>query len=352
VHEDAQASRHLRLNYERAPQTDLRIRKKRSRGSSAVPKGARARVTLGATTNQSRLVLAGRLGRRTIAPAPMHTNRVENLPPSADGSDRSLHLASCESGAAVIRGTLHLLGRDDVVIGMRDTLAEGPLNDIDEGGASRVEWWRRIRGKPLDEADGRACGDSDLWAQVLAATDKVMLWHGPAPKERLFALRACWHLRCSPERVHEIALPASGRQWRGIARPVFFDAVALLEADEAASVWERRAKVIDVAARAKEWEALRARPGDWIRCLEGESIVHRPITTFDDELVQACTSTEWTRSRRVIGTVMADHPVSDTLLCWRVRELLGSGTFEGRGADDGIGLPEELRAAAQRASSR
>src|SRR5580704_14996800 len=89
-----------------------------------------------------------------------------------------LHLASGSSAADVIRETVRRLGRDEVVFGMRDGYAEGPLRHVDDGAASRVEWWSRLRGKPLDAAAAHEFDDADIWAQVRAAPSDVMLWHG------------------------------------------------------------------------------------------------------------------------------------------------------------------------------
>ena len=173
-----------------------------------------------------------------------------------------------------------------------------------------------------------------------------MLWHGPHPMERLFALRACWHLRQRPERVHEVAIPASGRTWRAGPRPAFYDAIPLIGPHEAVPAWEQhRSRVTDIAERANEWEVIRARPGDWIRVLEGENIVQLPITSLDDELVEHCPEQDWTRSLLVVARVLSANAVTDSFLVLRVRELLRLGALEGRGDENRLGLPEEIRPA-------
>lgn len=259
-----------------------------------------------------------------------------------------LHLASGSSAADVIQETVRRLGRDEVVVGMRDAFAEGPLQDADDGAASRIEWWNRLHGNARDDAEAMEFDDADIWAQVRTAPGDVMLWHGPHPVERIFALRACWHLRDRPERVHEVALVASGRQWKAGVRPAFYDAVPIVGPAETVQAWDRRARVMDVAARAKQWEELRGRAGDWIRVLDGENIEHRPVTAYDAELVKVCTNGEWTPSLRMVARVLADNPTTDSLLCWRVRELLRAGTLEGRGDENRIGLPDEVRHATAR----
>ncbi|MBI2389521.1 MAG: DUF1835 domain-containing protein [Deltaproteobacteria bacterium] len=256
-----------------------------------------------------------------------------------------VHLTSGEAAAEVISETLKLLGRDEPVLAMRDDYAEGPLRDADDGAASRVEWWTKLRGAPLEPDEARRFDDADLWAQVRAGDEDVLLWHGPHAMERIFALRACWRLRDQPERVHEVAVMASGASWGGVERPAFYDAITVADAQEAAAAWNRRAKVVDVDDRARRWEELRAREGEWIRVLDGEAIVHLPVTAFDEELLVVCKNGDWTNARRVLGALLADHPMSPELVCWRVRELVRAGVMEGRGHDDAMNLPREVRSA-------
>jgi hypothetical protein len=255
-------------------------------------------------------------------------------------ADEFVHLASGEQAAEVVRETLRRLGRQEPVIAMRDAFAEGPLGDVDEGAASRTEWYRRIHAElRAEELPG---DDTDLWERVRAASAGVMLWHGPHPVERIFAMRACWHLRDEPERVYEVALSASGRKWQGVERPAFYDAVAIAGPKVTVPAWDQRATVVDVSERAKRWEELRGQPGDWIRVLEGETIVPLPVTAFDAAIVGAC-SGAWSDSLQLAGRIIALNPIGFSLLTWRVRELLRSGTLEGRGDRNRIGLPAEVR---------
>jgi hypothetical protein len=260
------------------------------------------------------------------------------------GDREFVHLASCEEAAEIVEKTLKQLGRDEVVVPMEDTFAEGPLGDVDEGGASRSAWYRRIHPElPAEDLPG---DDSDLWNEVRARSADAMLWHGPHPIERLFALRACWHLRDEPERVYEVALSATGERWRGgRERPAFYDAVAIAGRKVTVRAWALRAKVADVAERARRWETLRAKPGDWIRLLDGETIVQLPVTAFDSAVMDACKGGDWTPAGTVLGTLFARNPIGYSFLTWRIRELLGAGKLEGRGERTRFGLPAELRPA-------
>jgi len=254
-----------------------------------------------------------------------------------------LHLTSCEGASDVIEETLRRLGRSETVVGMRDAFHEGPLHDIDAGGASRIEWWTRIHGDAVvKEVAPEVFDDSDLWDDVRAQTVDVVVWHSLHPMDRIFELRACWHLRDQPERVHEVVLLPSDTTWKSGPRPAFYDCVPIAGPDETTKAWSRRVRVSDVAARAQQWEALRNVPEDWIRVLHGDAIVQLPVTAYDGELVKACGG-DWTASLTMLGVVLGHNPTALSLLQWRVRELLRAGVLEGRADENRLALPTEVR---------
>jgi hypothetical protein len=253
-----------------------------------------------------------------------------------------LHMTTGPQAATVVEETLRRLGREEPVLAMRDSFEAGPLGDVDAGARSRIEWHTRLRREPVPENEAREFDDSDLWQRLRAETANVMLWHGPHPSERIFALRACWHLRDQPERLYEVSVPATGGTGKsGRVLPPFYDAVALLRGDQRVPAWERRAKVVDVPERAKRWEALRDKAGEWVRVLEGEEIRELPLTAWDGEIVKACS--DWSDSLRLVARIIANSTVWLSILRWRIRELLGTGQLEGRGPENRIGLPTELR---------
>lgn len=170
---------------------------------------------------------------------------------------RYLHLTSGEPSA--VRAALKILGRTETVIGFPDTLAEGPIHDVDAGAAARIEWWSRVEGKRLPTRETRRLDDASAWARVEADRHDVVLWHGPAAPERLFALRACWRLRRQPRRVHEVKL--RGHPFKQDL-PRFFGAVGIVGPQFLAAAWRSRARVRDVAARGRQWTRFRSRRGD------------------------------------------------------------------------------------------
>src|SRR5689334_19285071 len=113
-----------------------------------------------------------------------------------------LHLVQGASASDHVREALRLLGRAEDVIGLVDGLAEGPLNDVDAGGASRVAWWSRGPGRKPSARELRTLDERAVWTRVRADVRNVVCWYGPHASEWLSAMRACWHLRDQPSRVH------------------------------------------------------------------------------------------------------------------------------------------------------
>lgn len=250
---------------------------------------------------------------------------------------RAMHLAPGNHHAEMLRVVVNELGRDDEIVTFSgNCLHVGSLTDVDEGGAQRAQWWRSIGADPGDLDDRR------LWDHVRTGVGPVVVWHGPIPDERLFAMRACWQLRAQAERVHEISRPARELRWGrdGGPRPSFYDAVGIVGPKVLVVDWKTVRRVGDVEARAKRWEELREHRG--ILELRGDEFIERSDDAYDARFLAECAS--WTRSTQVLGRVLAETPVPQAFLVWRIRALITEGRFEARGAPNRMDLPEEIRA--------
>jgi len=254
------------------------------------------------------------------------------------GPDRVVHVVSGESAGGVVWETMRKLKHRDEIVVLRDALNVGPLIDIDNDAAARIEWWNRIYSKRLPPREARKLDETAALCRLAADDATVVVWHGPHPCERLLFLRACWYMRHEPQRLREVVFPPL----RSRNLPPFYGAVAIAGADAALRLWDELRAVADVAERAAEWERTRSVPGDAFRVLVDERIVTLPVTSLDSELVSVCT-TKWTSPVRVIGTVLADHPIGDRVLAWRIRELVRNGAIEGCGDGPHSGLPAEVR---------
>jgi len=248
---------------------------------------------------------------------------------------QAIHLAPGEHHAGVLRALVETLGRDDEIVMLHDDgLHVGPLDDVDDGAARRMAWWRKL-GCECD-LDDRA-----TWDRVRADGRPVVVWHGPFPSERLFALRAFWQLREQPQRLHEVYRPTRTTRWgNGGPRPSFYDGVGIAGPKVLLDDWKTMHPISDVEARARRWEALRQHRG--ILELEGDDFIERPEDAYDDRFLAACR--DWTSSHRVVGRVLSETPMPTAFLAWRIERLIEDGRLESRGAPNPLDLPEEIRA--------
>ncbi|MBX3215750.1 MAG: DUF1835 domain-containing protein [Labilithrix sp.] len=258
-----------------------------------------------------------------------------------------VHLTSSTPAREHVEELLAKLDRKERVLELPDEMPnEGPLHDIDTDGQSRAAWRRRILGAEAEALPPGDFDDAPLWRSIVADDANVVLWHGPHPAERILSLRGCWHLRDHAHRVHEVAFRTKARSWpSGESRPEFYDSVSLASADDLARGLAScvRVSAEEVARRAARWESVRDVPGDWIHHIDGEDFVRRPVTVYDDALVEACRS-EWTRARLVVARVLAENPSGLWVLSWRIRVLVEAGALESRADETDAAFPEQLRA--------
>lgn len=246
-----------------------------------------------------------------------------------------LHVAASKQAAICVRGALEQIGRAERVVGT-DVPQDGPIQDVDEGGLALAAWWREIdcgvHSIPENAFDDRA-----VWTEIRNSELPIMVWHGPHAQERILALRACWHLREAANRVYEVAIPESKSR-----RPApFYDSVALGGLNDHAAAWARRTPVMDVRERAARWEAMRDKPGTWLRSVAGDAVIEKPVTAHDAALLERCR--EHADAKLVVASVLAENAVGFSVLCWRVRELVRQGVLEGHGHDAELALPAEIR---------
>ena len=248
-----------------------------------------------------------------------------------------VHLIAGENAATVVREALRALGRDEEVVSFPDDFAAGPLLGIDAGGKERITWWARL-GETHSPEDAAVLDDVAVWERLRTEARDVVLWYGTSPNETLLMLRACWQFREHADRLSEVALKPQLKP--GV--PAFVGAIAIQGPKAAQAAWPERAKITDVAQRAERWEKLRSHDGDFLRELREGEIVELPVDAHDAKLLTA--AADWVLSLRLLGAVLAHVPVGDSLLRWRVYELLRKGQLQGRGDLNRLGLPNELKA--------
>jgi hypothetical protein len=250
-----------------------------------------------------------------------------------------LHLVAEGIPAHHVLGILHAIGRIEPVLNTFDPLAIGPLHDVDSGAQARISWWEMVGNQPMTDARRRWFSELLLWKRVRDERLPIVLWHGPVTDDRLMVLRACSLLRNHPEPLFEVALSSKEERSKILGRW----SEASTETSEA--IWAKRTQILEVTERAKQWEALRDKPGEWIRELQGGEVAHHSIDWYDKPLIQACNG-DWTRTFQASKQLEGSHfEPPRFLIAWRIRELVAAGQLETRGHVDIEGLPAEIRPA-------
>lgn len=257
-----------------------------------------------------------------------------------------VHLTGNTLAREHVEALLAKLGREERVLELPDEMPnEGPLHDIDTDGPSRAAWRKRILGAEAEDLAPDVFHDVPLWRSLVADDANVVLWHGSHPAERILSIRGCWHLRDQAPRVHEVNVRTKARSWpSGESRPEFYDSVSLASAEDLALGLAACARVSaqEVARRAAHWESVRDVLGDWIHHIDGENLVKRPVTVYDDAIIEACGS-DWTRARLVLARILAANPTGLWVPRWRIRVLLEGGALESRPEESDTDFPEQLR---------
>jgi hypothetical protein len=235
----------------------------------------------------------------------------------------STHVVVGGSAEATLRKALASVAPIDVVVGFRDPLDVGPVWDIDAGGEARAAFWEEVGLNAQWPVERRA--EATAWAALKAARAPIVVWHGPHPTEYLLTLRVAAHLADDGTELHEVVRRRSTQRL-----PAFFGAVNLATVSELAALIDARVAMLDAPARATRWHSLCESTSAYFRDLTPDGVVELGADAHDDRILSACTE-EWTSTARVLGTIMAELPVGDLVLAWRVRTLVARGRLAGRG---------------------
>ncbi|MBK6691804.1 MAG: DUF1835 domain-containing protein [Myxococcales bacterium] len=238
-----------------------------------------------------------------------------------------------------VRKALGELGRDDEVVDLRDGLQVGPLADVDRGAKQRDAWWQMLSaGVPAWQTFSEETSLDDFGAMGEARADPrpVVVWHGPDPAEHLVMLRTCFHFASTPEaRVR-------GSHGRRRSAPCAALVLSLRRA-----LRRRGDGSLATPASDPRCSCARGAGNESSRIPAALRDLRQAASSFS---LSMCTMrglraacVDWTGSTRVLGLVLADLPVGDLFLIWRVRRLLEAGLLEGRGTNEKLGLPGELR---------
>ncbi|WP_395674752.1 DUF1835 domain-containing protein [Inquilinus sp.] len=246
-----------------------------------------------------------------------------------------LHLCCGDSAAEVIRAGLNL--PEASVLILRDDLAVGPLGDVDgDRPGARAAFWHAV----FPDEDREAIETGGAFVDQLAAeaaalrslpetAEAFVIWHGNGAAEQLMLRRALRALRDVAVPVREVEVTPDDRRGDGMT------AVAMLERQRvpAAEATARPVAAARRAARAAEWERLRADSGGLRHHRDGTITTH-PIDAHDAEIL-AAVGTDWIPAGRAVGQPMSTITgffATDAFCFWRLCQLAAQGRVEFEGS--------------------
>jgi hypothetical protein len=255
-----------------------------------------------------------------------------------------IHIVNGDIAAKLLSNVLLEAGRTDPVVSMRDDLAIGPLRAVDDNLIVRASFWQRVLGNPGRDlfAEFEQAGKS--LAALVESRAEVVIWHGQSSGDQLLLRRMAYHLRNHPQRINEIGLTA--RELGGVA-PWPHGSASLGRYPAAAL--EARLKTIApvsllrIGRLALEWQELKMMNSD-VRRWRTNSFESGTFAEMDS-LILGQLSDTWQGASDLATRIMAETVgffASDTLICWRCRELAATGRLSVRGK------PLEMRSAEAR----
>lgn len=256
-----------------------------------------------------------------------------------------IHIVNGDVAAKLLGTVLLDAGRSDPVVSMRDDLAIGPLRAVDDNLMVRASFWQRALGNPSERT---MLEEFELAAKNLAAVvdgdTEVVIWHGQSSGDQLLLRRMAYHLRNQPQRINEIGLNACelgsvAPGPHGSASVGRYPAAAL----HARLKTIAPVSLLRIGRLALEWQELKIMNSD-LRRWRTNSFQSGTFAELD-ALILEYLNDAWQTASDLVARIMAETVgffASDTLICWRCRELAATGRLSVRGT------PLEMRSAEAR----
>jgi len=233
-------------------------------------------------------------------------------------------------GDAAVAGVRFVLGEDtaDCTLRvMRDDLAVGPLQDIDNPPCSaRSVYWQNLWPQSMQPVPDFAAGlQADAhWLSTLSSGQRgVTVWHGDSCSEQLLLARVAQALAGSTIELWEVAC---GNPQLPPRR-----AVSLCQPQQLQELYAQR-QLLGASRRselAAHWQQAQQHNAA-IRIWHAGRFKHHEHALVDGPLLQYC-SEQWQPLARVMAEVMAQSKgffPTDAFLHWRARELALAGQLQ------------------------
>lgn len=233
------------------------------------------------------------------------------------------HLVCGDHAATQLRLAL---GAHAQILVLRDDLAIGPLQDIDQAPCSaRVSFWQQLWDKqaPLQPDFGQAMLQELRTLEHLSGT--LTLWHGDSCTEQLSLARVAYQQRNNPQPLWEVpcgVLPQQPRRTVSLCSPATLRELAQ---------YRRQLSTTRRQQLAQCW-LQQCRANAELRLWQAGQLVGQHYAEIDQALLAACQqSTDLAHAMAQVMRHSVGFYPTDSFLLWRARLLHNQGLIELRG---------------------
>jgi len=250
----------------------------------------------------------------------------------------TIHITNGDVAADSLRQALRQANRDDAVLALRDDLAVGSLQGVDDDAAlERAGFWRNVPGESDRDFVREFAEQTRALRAVINDTTHVVVWHGQSAADQLTLRRVCFHLREMPQRLHEVRLSIddlTGEQSKPLRRADRATSVGMYAPDLLLARLPGVAPIsaLRIGQLALEWQEVKQADAETRRWRDN-ACTNGTFADIDAQIFEHATE-GWQPAGRVAAAVMAADNgllVSDAIVLWRLRELAGAGQLQLRG---------------------
>ncbi|MBN3766821.1 DUF1835 domain-containing protein [Burkholderia sp. Ac-20365] len=248
-----------------------------------------------------------------------------------------IHITNGDVAADSLRKALGLAGRNDAVLALRDDLAAGPLQGVDDTQDVRADFWQRVLGDTSRNFVAEFEAQAKALKAVIDGAEHVVVWHGQSAADQLTLRRVCFHLREMPQRLNEVRLSIddlTGDASAPLRRSDGATSVGMFAPDLLQKHLPRAApiSVLRIGRLALEWQEVKLADAE-LRRWRDNTFTSGTFADLDALILESAVE-GWQPAGCVAASVMtADNGllVSDSLALWRLRELADAGHLQIRG---------------------
>ncbi len=248
-----------------------------------------------------------------------------------------IHVVFGQSACGQLKFGLAAARSSESIVSVIDDLMSGPLGNmcLDEMQQKRLQWWERVLGEDdkdhialLGENWKRFCA----WVDSVSVKDSLLIWMAENPAEYTGLLCVLSYVPVTmPVSVVNVT-KAYGEKYNTSDVEYFIKDSGEVAPDKLLSLADY-AVVLDSCDRAtcrENWSQLLREHGQFRRIVDG-SVEAVPEDYFDPYIIRMARNLQQDNESftvaRVVGECLGRHPqlTSDTLVFWRIRNLIGSG---------------------------